>query len=256
MEVAEEAMDNALFHSRDLLQSIDSGGPHGGAEIDGADDNRAGDRIGGDKGTDSTPSLCGVHETRIGDRVDGDGDGGVVSPSDPQVDTTSIDTTAVVPSGLVPSATPAYIRGGSMKTCTPELNIPHPTEDRTVADETPSTDETRGVTVEGLQGNAEDCENFWGPKMLGAALSEQVLHIDAACRDAQRTLKNRTVLAELDTLMIVARDAITRSPTGFVGGDWSNMSKLGGRSDDIQWNPTQSELNPTRQKERMGTNPR
>ena len=106
-------MDNALFHSRDLLQSIDSGGPHGGAEIDGADDNRAGDRIRGDKGTDSTPSLCGVHETRIGDRVDGDGDGGVVSPSDPQVDTTSIDTTAVVPSGLVPSATwhPSIYKG-------------------------------------------------------------------------------------------------------------------------------------------------
>ena len=97
-----------------------------------------------------------------------------------------------------------------MKTCTPESNIPHPTEDRTVADKTPSTDETHGVTVEGLQGNAEDCKNFRGPKMLGAALSEQVLHIDAARHDAQRTLKNRTVLAELDTLMMVARDAIER----------------------------------------------
>ena len=60
VEVAEEAMDNALFHSRDLLQSIDSGGPHSGAEIDGADDNRAGDRTGGDEGTDSIPGLCGV----------------------------------------------------------------------------------------------------------------------------------------------------------------------------------------------------
>ena len=55
--------------------------------------------------------------------------------------------------------------------------------------------------------------------------------------------------------MIVARDAITRSPTGFVGGDWSNMSKLGRWSDDIQWNPTQSELNHTRPEDRMGTTP-
>ena len=33
------------------------------------------------------------------------------------------------------------------------------------------------------------------------------------------------------------------------------MSKLGRRSDDIQWNPTQSELNPTRPEDGMGTSP-
>ena len=52
---------------------------------------------------------------------------------------------------------------------------------------------------------------------------------------------------------MLARDRITRAPTGFAGGDRSNMSKLGRRSDDIQWNQTQSELNPTRPEDRMGT---
>ena len=57
---------------------------------------------------------------------------------------------------------------------------------------------------------------------MGEALTEQTLNVDKVRYDAKQTFRNKIVFTELDTLTVVARDAIgkmIRTSAQFAGVD-------------------------------------
>jgi hypothetical protein len=167
----------------------------------------------------------------------GSEDDEVDSPPRPLIDvaTVNVDTAGLelphyIPDGnLPPVADPRPLANGTTDTKrTLGLAIPRPTEFGAVAEETPSTNAVRSVTVEEPQkdtvpdggrgtgplgaghpaGDNKALGELRGLMGLGKTLSEQTSHIGRARNDAIMTIKNGLVFTELDTLVTVAREAI------------------------------------------------
>ena len=130
VEVTEEAADNALFYSEDLLWSINGGGPYNGAGLHGIDNNHA------------------------GDGTSGGGDDEVDGPPDPRINTTTINdgATGPVPSCFISNGNPAHSdarpaeAGDARGQGTLGLNTPRPIE-------VPSTGAAQCITVEEPRGD-------------------------------------------------------------------------------------------------------
>jgi hypothetical protein len=211
VEVTEEATDNALFQSEDLLGAINDCSDEKGVH-----------------GMDVTHKVAEKSEAED-DEVD--------SPPRPRIDVAIVNvgtagrelSCSTSDGDLPPVADPRPLAAGVTDTQgTLGLEIPRPTEVRAVAEDMPSTNAARIVMVEepkndtvsdggqetgplgaGHQaGDDKALGELKGLKGLGKTLSEQTGHIGRGRNDAIMSIKNDLVFTELDTLVMVAREAI------------------------------------------------